>query len=215
MDKVASSRDAPALVKAFVLQELAKIAKARPNDWGLAWAPSLDGDLAKIRDLAEGPIESGDWMIPAKSAINQKLAGWFKERAGLSYAAQQSVNRKLAKFAFEAGLVLCGYVGADGKFVETDKDAKGNADILWGFDSSSGKPVVVFAMSSDSPEAEFVPKQKALPLSPVFVLPIDRNEVIAAAFNSADVPEDLRDAYSPGFPPLFAPEPKAPANALQ
>ena len=154
-------------------------------------------------------------MIPAKSAINQKLAGWFKERAGLSYAAQQSVNRKLAKFAFEAGLVLCGYVGADGKFVETDKDAKGNADILWGFDSSSGKPVVVFAMSSDSPEAEFVPKQKALPLSPVFVLPIDRNEVIGAAFNSADVPEDLRDAYSPGFPPLFAPEPKAPANALQ
>jgi hypothetical protein len=212
MDKVASSREAPALVKAFVLQELAKIAKARPNDWGLAWAPSLDGDLAKIRDLAEGPIESGDWMIPAKSAINQKLAGWFKERAGLSYAAQQAVNRKLAKFAFEAGLVLCGYVGADGKFVETDKDAKGDAEILWGFDSSNGKPVVVFARYGDSPDAEFAPKQKALPLSPVFVLPLDRNEVIAAAFNSADVPEDLREAYSSGFPPVFAPEKKAPAT---
>lgn len=215
MDKVASSREAPALVKAFVLQELAKIAKARPNAWGLPWVPSLDSDLEQMRDQVGGSIESGDWMVPAKSAANQSLSNWFKGREGLSYVTQQNMNMKLAKSALEAGLVICGYVGTDGKFVETDEAAKGSADVLWGLDSSSGKPAVVFAKSGESPEAEFLSQQKALPLSPVFVLPINRNEVVAGVFKSNDVPEDLRDDYSRGFPPVFAPKPMPLPTAAQ
>jgi hypothetical protein len=215
MDKVAASREAPALVKAFVLQELAKIAKSRPNDWGLAWVPSLDSDLEQMRSQAGGAIESGDWMIPAKSSVSRSLSNWFKGREGMSYVTQQKMNMKLAKSALEAGLVICGYVGTDGRFVETEESAKGNADVLWGLDSSSGTPAVVFAKSGDSSEAEFVPKQKARPLSPVFVLPIDRNEVVAATFKAADVPDDLKEDYLSGFPPVFATEPKSSAGAAQ
>jgi len=203
MDKVAASRDAPALVKAFVLQELAAVAKARTNEWGLAWVPFLDADLEQIRKLAGGKIESGDWMIPGKSSTNQKLASWFKERGELSYFAQQTMNMKLAKSALEAGLVICGYVGADGKFVETNKASRRNADILWGLDASNGQPVAIFERFGDSPEAEFFPKRDALPLSPVFALPIDRNEAVAAALKAANVSGDLVNVYASGLPPLF------------
>lgn len=206
MDKVAASRDAPALVKAFVLQELGAIAMGRANEWGLAWVPFLDRDIEEMRRQAGGEIESGDWMIPAKSPANQSLAGWFKERGEFSYLAQQTVNMKLAKSALEAGLVICGYVGVDGTYVETNKSASDNADILWGLDAPSGLPAIIFERSGGSLEAEFVRKKGALPLSPVFVLPIDRSIALAAAFKAAGVSEDFVDGYERGLPPVFSPE---------
>ena len=102
-------------------------------------------------------------------------------------------------------MAISGYVGTDGNFVETDKASTENADVLWGLDSSSGKPAIVFARTSKSPDTKFLPRQKALAMSPVFVLPTDRAEVVTAALKSADVSEDHFETYSRDLPPVFAP----------
>jgi hypothetical protein len=212
MDKVALSREAPPLVKAYVLNELSKIASSRRNVWGLAWVPAFDSDTAEIKQLAGGYVDSGDWMIPAKSQASEKLSNWFKQRREFSYVAQQAVNRALAKAALQAGLTVCGYVGLQGDYVQSKSVPPANITELWALEAGSGSPAVVYAREPGSPDSPFVPKAKAMPLSPVFCLSIDTAEAVKIALKSAQIPEDLAPLYASGFPPLFVPQASEPQS---
>jgi hypothetical protein len=215
MDNVAANRSMPALAKAYVLQQLSKVVQLRAPEWGLAWVPALDSDLAEIKQLAGGTIESGDWMVPAKAQVGQRLADWFKKRDGMSYQTQQRVNRMLAKFAFEAGLVVCGYVDEQGRLVETQKDSATGATELWGLDVVTGNPTVMFAKSAPSPDSSFVLKGTPLPFTPLFKLPWRTEDVLQQAFRVANVPEDAQALYLAGVPPIFLPRRAQPAGSLQ
>ena len=210
MDKVLAARDAPPLVKAYVLNELSKMASSRPNVWGLAWVPSFDSNTAEIRQLAGGNIDSGDWMVPAKSQASQKLSNWFKQQGEFSYVAQQAVNRALTKAALQAGLTICGYVGLQGDYVQSTSAPPANVTDLWALEAGSGNPAVVYAREAGSLDSPFVPRAKAVPFSPVFCLPIDTAEAVKSALKSAQIFEDLAPLYASGFPPLFAPQASEP-----
>jgi hypothetical protein len=204
MDKVALARNAPPLVKAYVLQELAAIAKSRPNEWGLAWVPAFGGYLEEMKRQAGGTVESGDWMVPSKARNSQALVDWFRKQEGFSFVAQQTLNRQLAKAAIEAGLVVCGYIGSDGNLVETQKDVVANATELWALGSDGAAPIVAYARANRAKEAPLQSTGNTLPLSPVFCLPLNPTEAVNAAFKSAQVPEDAASLYFPGLPTLFA-----------
>lgn len=212
MDKVAISREAPPLVKAYVLNELSKIASLRPNVWGLVWVPSFYSDTAEIKQLAGGNIDSSDWMVPAKSQESEKFSNWFKQRREFSYVAQQSVNRALAKAALQAGLTVCGYVGLQGDYVQSRYAPPANVTELWALEEGTGTPAVVYSRESGLPDAPFVSKAKAMPLSPVFCLPIDTAGAVKSALKSAQIPEDLAPLYASGFPPLFVPQSSQPQS---
>ena len=211
MDNVAGSRSMPALAKAYVLQQLSKVVQLRSPEWGLAWVPTLDSDLAEIKQLAGGTIESGDWMVPAKAQAGQRLADWFKKREGMSYQTQQRVNRMLAKSALEAGLLVCGYADEQGRLVETQRDGAAGAAELWGFDVLGGNPTVMFAKS----ESSFVPKGTPLPFTPLFKLPWQPDQVLQQAFNAASVAQGARTLYLAGVPPIFSPRSVEPAGSPQ
>jgi hypothetical protein len=212
MDKVLAARDAPPLVKAYVLNELSKMASSRPNAWGLGWVPSFDSNTAEIRQLAGGNIDSGDWMVPAKSQASEKLSNWFKQRGEFSYVAQQAVNRALTKAALQAGLTICGYVGLQGDYVQSTSAPPANVTELWALEAESGSPAVVYAREAGSMGSPFVSKAKAMPLSPVFCLPIDTAEAVKSALKSAQILEDLAPLYASGFPPLFVPKASEPES---
>lgn len=207
MDKVAAARSAPPLVKAYVLQELAAILRLRPNEWGLVWVPALDEHLQEMKRLAGGSLESGDWMVPIKTSKIQELTDWFRRREGFSFMAQQAINRQLTKTALESGLIVCGYIGSDGALVETNAEAIAGATELWALSSQGSVPFIAFSRDNDSPESPLKSAGNALPLSPVFCLPLDRAAAVATALRAANVPEDVSALYLRDLPPLFAVRP--------
>jgi hypothetical protein len=151
-------------------------------------------------------------MVPAKSQASETLSNWFKQRRDFSYVAQQAVNRALAKAVLEAGLTICGYVGPQGEYVQSKNAPPANVTELWALDVENGSPAVVYAKEPGLPDSPFVPKAKAMPLSPVFCFPIDPAEAVKSALKSAQIPEDLAPLYASGFPPLFAPQPSKPQS---
>lgn len=209
IDKVKASREAPPLAKAYVLQELAKIANARPNEWGLAWVPSLAADLEHIKKEAGGTIDSGDWMVPAKAQAGERLSSWFKQRLGFSYASQQILMRRLAQAAAEAGLVVCGYVGPNGELVRNKSQISGGINDLWGIDVATGKPAVLFTRDANASGDSFSPAARGVILSPVFASPVAGDAALATAYRGAQIPADSVAMYAAGLPPIFSASPPA------
>ena len=204
IDKVMRAQNIPPLVKGFAIQELAAIARARPNEWGLAWVPAFELKSDEIKSLTGGKIDSGDWMVPTKSQAGNGLAEWFKKQEDFSFGTQQSINRQLAKSALEAGLVVCGYIGPEGNLVETNKEALAGASELWAMGSQDGVPVVAYTRVKDSAGESLQSMGKALPLSPVFTLPLQPTDAIDSALKAAQVSEDEVPLYLKGLPPFFA-----------
>ncbi len=209
-DRVKNTRDAPSLVRAYVVQELTKIANLRPGAWGLAWAPAITADLNAMKKEVGSYVDSGDWMLPAKAQVSARLSAWFKQREDFSYAAQQQLNRQLAKAALDAGLVIYGYVGPNGEPVQRES-GKGNAPTeLWGL-NKEGKPALLYIKREKSDGQPFKAVSAGLTLSPLFASPLDRPRAVESALKAAQIPADAAGPYISQVPPMFRPYNTAPA----
>ena len=204
-DQVKNDDRLPPIAKAYVFQELSKIVDVRPNDWGLAWSPSLKSDRLDLTETSGRQLSSGDWMLPSKSQLGSSLAAWFSGKKAISYAAEQALNRRLAQAAVEGGLRVYGYIGEKGEFTVTRREELEGVDELWGLEQGTFNPKVVFVRDKQSAETAFVAVAKGASLSPVFASPIDKSSVLDAALRSAGVPEKSAAAYQGSLPPLFEP----------
>ena len=206
LDRVMASDVAPPLAKAYVLQELYDIAKARPV-WGLAWAPSLSADADAMREVAGGKIQSGDWMLPAKASLSSRLGDWFKNRKDVSYVSQQKLTRALARSALDSGLAVVGYVASDGNFVQTTQENLETVNELWALERGTAKPVVAFRKTAEKESDGFVAAVAAQSLSPVFVISGDPARELSNALGAAGISASDADYYTAMLPPLFTTAP--------
>lgn len=212
LDNVKKSPAMPALVKAYIFQELLKVANIRPNAWGVAWCPSLQSDSEQLNEIAGGSVDSGDWMIPAKANLNGPLSALFSANQPTAYMAEQTLNRELAKAAMEAGIKVYGYVGENGEMVGTQQGELDGVDALWGLDSGSNVPKVLFLREKNTPGTSFVSVSKGAVLSPLFACPVDKSQAVAAGLQSAGIPDKSAGAYQSNLAPLFR-SPGSPASS--
>jgi hypothetical protein len=206
LDRVMASDVTPPLAKAYALQELYDIAKARPV-WGLAWAPSLSADADAMREVAGGKIQSGDWMLPAKASLSSRLGDWFKNRKDVSYVSQQKLTRALARSALDSGLAVVGYVASDGNFVQTTQENLETVNELWALERGTAKPVVAFRKTAEKESGGFVAAVAAQSLSPVFVISGDPARELSNALGAAGISASDADYYTAMLPPLFTTAP--------
>jgi len=99
----------------------------------------------------------------------------------VSYAKQAAGNLALAQSAAKDGLRYVGFVGLDGKPVVTENPPPAE---MWGYDAVRKHPTLI--------------STSAMPLSPLFALPVSRLEYLAKAGVSADAP-----TFVNALPPLF------------
>ena len=100
----------------------------------------------------------------------------------MSYAKQAAANLALAQAAAKDGLHYIGFAGLDGKPILTG-DARAE---MWGYDPASKQPVRYVS--------------SAMPLSPLFALPVSTADYLTKAGVSLDAP-----SFANALPPLFRP----------
>ena len=165
IDLMKNSSGGSPICRAYLLRRLVKIMEFQPDDWGFTFCPSLRADAARIQQIVGGEIDSGDWFVPAKiNAWSDKLEKVFAAEKNASYQKEAAANLTLAQAVARDGLQFVGFADLDGKPVFTAAQTPPEA---WGYDAATRKPALV--------------RDAAMPLSPLFALPISRAEYLARA----------------------------------
>ena len=182
LDALKDSRDGSPVFRAYLFCTLVELMEFQPDAWGLSFCPSARAHAARIRTLVGGQIASGDWFVPSKAkSWSEKLDQFFAAEKSLSYAKQAAGNFALAQAAAKDGLRYVGFVGLDGKPVVTENPPTAE---MWGYDAIRKQPILV--------------SSSAMPLSPLFALPVSRAEYLTKVGVSADAP-----SFVTALPPLF------------
>jgi len=188
LDAIKDSRDGSPVFRAQLFCSLVEIMEFQPDAWGLSFCPSALADAKEIHAIVGGQINSGDWLVPSKVANwAEKLDQFFTSEKLVSYAKQAAANLALAQTAAKDGLHYVGFIGLDGKPVLTEDSPHAE---MWGYDPISKQPVLYVG--------------SAMPLSPLFALPVSRAAYLTKAGVSVSVP-----SFANALPPLFRP-PKKP-----
>jgi hypothetical protein len=182
LDAVRDSSEGSPICRAYLVCQLAKMMELQPDEWGLSFCPSLRADVAQIQKIVGGQIASGDWFVPAKTnAWNAPLGQFFSATKSESYLKQAAGNLVLAEAAARDGLRYVGYVDLDGKPVIT---ASQTPSEIWAYDAAGKKPAIV--------------RDSAMPLSPLFALPLSRGEYLVKASIDPNAP-----SFTNALLPLF------------
>jgi hypothetical protein len=165
LDALKNSSDGSPICRAYLLCQFVKIMQFQPDDWGLSFCPSARADAARIQSIVGGDIASGDWFVPAKAdAWSTKLDQVFAAEKNISYQKEATGNLLLAQAAARDGLQFVGFADLDGKPVFTTAQTPSE---IWGYDGATKKPALVH--------------DAAMPLSPLFALPLARADYLARA----------------------------------
>jgi hypothetical protein len=184
LDAIKDSQDLSPVFRAYLFCNLERIMEFQPDAWGLTFCPAIRTDAQKIQDVAGGQIASGDWFIASKNDNwNVKLNQLFDAEKTVSYAQLAGANLALARTAAKDGFRYVGFVGLDGKPVISETPAPSE---IWAYDAIQKQPVHY--------------KDSAMPLSPLFALPLSRAEYLTqAGINTAS------SSIANALPPLFQP----------
>ncbi|MFO1485427.1 MAG: hypothetical protein U1F71_18845 [Verrucomicrobiaceae bacterium] len=181
IESIMKAREASPIVKAYVLQRLEGMMRRREHAWGLHLCPSLQADLREFHQtLGNVSLQNNDWLVATtRDRLTAPLTAFFKKCEGRNYYREAAARRGLLRSAAQAGLRFGGYVEIDTSCVLNNPARV--AGELWVLASNGGKPRLVAntLAGSETPQAARLTAKEALPLSPVFFLPLDRRQLLA------------------------------------
>lgn len=168
------------IARAYVMLKLEGMLRQREQNWGLHFCPSLQDDLRELHQiLGENRLQSESWLVvKTRDEFTAPLAAFFKKCEARHYLREATARRTLLRSAAGAGLRFGGYVEVDKTMVL--KHPARNVSELWVLDKTTGRPSSV-ANTGNAKVVDGVVIRKAenaLPLSPVFYLPVDRQSLL-------------------------------------
>ncbi|HYF34145.1 MAG TPA: hypothetical protein VD994_02555 [Prosthecobacter sp.] len=179
-DKIVQSKTGSPLAKAYVFLQFAAMAERRSYAWGLHFCPTLTADIRDLRALlGREELLRGDWMVPKKQTLlDVSLGRFFADRAGRAYLNEATARRDLLQGIARAGLRFAGYLETD---LSLHLNAEGlRAAELWTLAAGGQQPLCIgnpLLKNSTDPASGTV--TGALPLGPVFFVPVDRKQLLA------------------------------------
>ncbi len=181
MDRVRRSESRYPELRAYQLQELYKLATARPDAWGLLFSPSAQRDAEQLRRITQNSLRPYDFLFKDKWAdIQLELRAFLTPPGGAGYAEEARFWRATFAQLRNRKLIFAGSVGRDGK-AELRESVKGSA--LYGLDSE-GKATVLFRVGEDGEVSRVA---EAAPLTPLLRYP----GTVAEAAQAAGIPKGL------------------------
>jgi hypothetical protein len=193
-DQLNQDDNSSAIFRAFVTMKLYELARTRPLDWGLQWAPDAARNIRKLEELGAGELQSGDWMVRSKAAkYERELQMFFAEARTVSLENEAQFLRRLARQTCEQGFVFAGFVGLDGAPV-LRRIVIPRAE-YWGWDARSASAGLLFRRASNGADLEKL--GEPMPCTPLLVFPGDRGKILLDAQQAAR-------ATAAGLPPFFS-----------
>ena len=181
-ERVVKDQTGSPIAKAYIMFKLeGMMAAPRAYEWGLHLCPSLERDLRALHLLlANETLRSEDWMVPSMTEKwSSKLRDFFAGCKTHAYMKEAVARRAYLQQATKAGLKFVGYVEAD-KSIRLNQTGVAAAE-WWMIGKEGGKPVVIPNLQAgEASTATSAPRAipEAAPLSPVFVIPLNRKELV-------------------------------------
>jgi hypothetical protein len=177
-DQLNQDDDSSAIFRAFVTMKLYELARMRPLDWGLQWAPDAARNIRKLEELGAGELQSGDWMVRSQAAKYEKeLKMFFADARTVSLEKEAQFLRQLARQTCEQGFLFAGFVGLDGTPVLRQITIPGAE--YWGWDARSTSAGLLFRRASNGANLEKL--GEPMPGTPLLVFPGDRGKILLDA----------------------------------
>lgn len=206
-DRLVKDPDGSPLAKAYIMIKLeGMMAPPRHHEWGLHLCPTLEHDLRALHLLLGNEIlRSEDWMVPSmREKWSSKLGGFFTGCKTHFYMKEALARRDYLLQAAKAGLKYVGYVEADRSVKLTQAGVA--AVEWWMLGKDDRKPILVSnSQAGGNSNGVFTPPvvPEAAVLSPVFVVPIDRRQLVAQ-FQKALTADGIDLKPLPGESPYLA-----------
>lgn len=186
-DELVHDKEADAVFKAFMMQQLAAVLSLRPAAWGAEYCPSLREDLAKLAELCgDVPLRSQDWLIEGKRVqFSPKLTPFFAGLQSRQYFDEARIYRRVVRAALRAGLQFGGYLDGDLQPHTLAEAVAGSG--LWALLAAGGG-----AGRYQPPIADGKPRGKYARFSPLFFIPMDPHAVITDAIQRTGTPPNVK-----------------------
>lgn len=200
-DQLRSVTNSPVFT-AYLLLRIGEIADIRPLSWGLQWSPAFDQHRRRLREIAQGDLASGDWMVPGKiQKLGPGLDRFFQETQSISYMRQARFFHRLAEATVDGGMAFAGYVDADGKGLHLlSPEVKQD---LWGMEREKQTLVRLFRWPAGARSLQT--EGKPAPFSPLYARKFAPRSVVRVAEQAAYVKAD-EPTIKPWLNPLFTEE---------
>lgn len=206
-DKIMQDRVGSPLAKAYLMERLESLLMHQAHAWGLHLCPSLRADLNELHQILGAlSLRSEDWLVASKrDSLTAPLGAYFKRCEGRSYLDEAMSQRILLRDAALAGVRFGGYVEMDSTLV-LNKSGRAMKE-LWVLARDGGKPKLVRNLKAGNPlaVAEKIVSPEALPLSPVFFIPLHQGSLLPK--NEAGLADARPDQKSPLIETAFLPPP--------
>ncbi|HEX3716799.1 MAG TPA: hypothetical protein VH595_02425 [Verrucomicrobiae bacterium] len=197
-DQLNQDDNSSALFRAFVTIKLDELARMRPLDWGLQWAPDATRDIRQLRDLGADRIQSGDWMSREQVLKFEKpLQRHFLEARKVSLADEARFMSRLVRQVCEQGFLFGGFAGSNGTPVLHETGVRGAE--YWGWDARSGSATLLFRRAANGENIEKL--GEPMPYTPLLVFSGDRRKILLDAQQEMS---QSAAATAPALPPFFS-----------
>jgi hypothetical protein len=199
-DQLNQDDNSSAIFRAFVTIKLYELARMRPLDWGLQWAPDAARNIRRLEELGAGDLQSGDWMVRGQAAKYEKeLRMFFAEARTVPLWNEAQFHCELARQTCEQGFLFAGFVGLDGAPI-LRRIVIPRAE-YWGWDARSASASLLFRRASDGAALEKL--GEPMPCTPLLVFPGDRRKILLDAQPAAGAAASAASAASV-LPPFFS-----------
>jgi hypothetical protein len=169
--KLAVGTQFPVSLRSYLWSRLAPIALRDPEGWGLHLAPTLAADLNRSQSLGEIAAGSSAWMLPDGSGITAAHRSFFASLQNRAYKGEAVAASSIESTVMAAGLQFAGHADATGSLVLLP--AHQEAPELWFLDRAA-RTARLIRQNISTAKPQPVPP----PFAPVFVIPIDRLNLI-------------------------------------
>ena len=164
LDRLLAS-DASPLFKAWVHQEILRIAEERPEAWGFAFSPEAKRDGLRLKGLLPVPVDHLAWLTPDKfSRLNGQLSSFYAEKR-VPYRPAAEARLALVRGVMKSGAVFVGQTDLEGRPAEGAALGEPGTR-LFGL-NAEGTPSVLGEVDA---AGAYVAVKPAAPLSPLLRL---------------------------------------------
>ncbi len=183
LDVLAQNQSSNVVFRAYMFQQIVELIRMRPYVWGWQYAESLRADIGALEGICgRGSLRSGDWMVDVKNTqLGPKLTPFFAGLQSRKYWNEARLRREIIHRVITAGLKFGGYLdGAGTPRLLGEAQAGKELWVLLTDGRKLGRYSPTMAVADAATGAQNRDKLAAAPFSPVFFVPLDRQELLAS-----------------------------------
>ncbi len=192
-----AGEDVNPLYKAYLHLKLGELMMERKDQWLIGFT-DFEEDYLELKKIVDRELTSADWLVPSLvEEYGGPLKEFYRARSATSHASTGLAVYRVYERLLAAGLHYHGFVDLkDGLEIVVPDDA---AKVIWGCD----KDLKIVKLFRKTEGGDWGPLAEPAPFTPVFVLGVDSDQVLAEVCSAIDADPSSADILSRLPRPLY------------